>query len=249
SQSSTYGKGVAPLAVDGNTTGTSPWIPDIQHTANENTPWWQVDLGADHSIDDIRIFNRGDGFSSRLSDFHVFVSASPFPAQATLSELTADGGIADYHFTGTAGAQETLAFDTEGRYVRVQLSGNGILHMAEVEVLGCPIEDGSESSTSSKQFFNTKSNTIETSKVIFDIDLVPNPVLEHVELRAIGEGGAIGLAVYDGNGRLVLQREFGTPLSAGNPRTLEVSRLAKGVYQLYFTLADGSSFVEKLVKE
>ena len=45
SQSSTYGIGEASYAVDGNTSGTSPWTADLQHTRNESQPWWEVDLG------------------------------------------------------------------------------------------------------------------------------------------------------------------------------------------------------------
>ncbi|MEM6633671.1 MAG: discoidin domain-containing protein, partial [Bacteroidota bacterium] len=73
-QSSTYGNGVAALAVDGNLIGTSPWSADLQHTNNESQPWWEVDLAARSKIDSIRIYNRSDCCEERLKDFYVLVS-------------------------------------------------------------------------------------------------------------------------------------------------------------------------------
>ena len=137
-QSSTYGAGLASYANDGSTTGTSPWSADLQHTQNQAQPWWEVDLGSPSQIEQINIFNRTDGSQARLKNFYVFISATPMASTATWSELQNDPAVESVHFPGTAGGVESLAMDLQGRYVRIQLSGNGILHMAEVEVMGCP---------------------------------------------------------------------------------------------------------------
>ena len=139
SQSSTYGFGNASLAIDGNQTGSSPWIADLQHTQNQAQPWWQVDLGQYSQIDGLTIYNRSDGFQNRLKDFYVLISSSPINS-SSLSSLLADPAIEQFFFSGSAGSTASIPTDVEGRYVRIQLSGNGVLHMAEVEVTGCPAD-------------------------------------------------------------------------------------------------------------
>ena len=142
SQSSTYGKGDASLAIDGNTTGDNPWSADLQHTTNEAMPWWQVDLGQQADIKGIRIYNRtstSQYLLDRLRNFWVFVSTEPLSGdlQTNLNNpqvlkyfMTETGTVLDVPLTGI------------GQYVQVQLGEAGILHMAEVEVNGCPVESG-----------------------------------------------------------------------------------------------------------
>ncbi|MEM6630148.1 MAG: discoidin domain-containing protein [Bacteroidota bacterium] len=137
-QSSTYGNGEADLAIDGNTTGTSPWSADLQHTTNELQPWWEVDLGAKSKIDSIILYNRTDGFQFRLSDFYILISDSPM--EGTAEELLADPAISQTFFLGGAGLSASIPMNDEGRYVRIQLMTTSLLHMAEVEVIGCNLE-------------------------------------------------------------------------------------------------------------
>jgi hypothetical protein len=71
-QSSTHGSSHAGLAVDGNTDGNFH-RGSCTHT-NSDSPmpaWWQVDLDGVASIDEVRIWNRGDCCSDRLRDFEV----------------------------------------------------------------------------------------------------------------------------------------------------------------------------------
>ena len=65
--------GPASVAVDGNTNGLYQ-NGSVTHTANEATPWWQVDLGASQSVGTVTLFNRTDCCSNRLTNFYVFVS-------------------------------------------------------------------------------------------------------------------------------------------------------------------------------
>ena len=59
-QSSNYGYGLAPNAVDGDT--STEYIRDrsCTHTNPERDPWWFVDLQGKYSVQEIRITNRGD---------------------------------------------------------------------------------------------------------------------------------------------------------------------------------------------
>ena len=136
-QSSTYGNGVSSIAVDGNTTGSSPWTADLQHTNSEFQPWWQVDLGSSSDIQEVIIHNRTDCCQGRLNNFYVLWSNEPFNASATLDQLLADPNVSKVNFTGAAGLEESIAVNAEGRYVRIQHTRDVQLHLAEVEVIGC----------------------------------------------------------------------------------------------------------------
>ncbi|SHJ83212.1 Ig-like domain-containing protein, partial [Pseudozobellia thermophila] len=143
-QSSVYGNGLASLAVDGNRVGGTPHsnsqgIADLQHTQEETSPWWQIDLGSSYFLEELLIYNRTDKLQSRLRDFHVFVSNTPFSTQESLQDLLENSNISDYYFAGSASLEETIELRTDGRFIRIQLSDNGILHMSEVEILGCII--------------------------------------------------------------------------------------------------------------
>jgi arylsulfatase A-like enzyme len=90
--------------------------------------WWEVDLGEQIDIETIRIWNRTDCCAVRLSRYWVLVSDHPdaAPGEAgTFAHLEMD----------PAGSPSQIAVGASGRYVRVQLSGNGLLSLAEVEVL------------------------------------------------------------------------------------------------------------------
>ncbi|MGS0526928.1 Ig-like domain-containing protein [Zobellia nedashkovskayae] len=138
-QSNTYGGGLASYAIDGNIQGSSASYAgaDLQHTIREDNPWWELDLESDYIIDSLKIYNRSNGFHSRLKNFYVFISDVPFPSVSTIEGLKANTNIFQYFFEGSASELETIPLKTNGRFIRIQVEGNGILHMAEVEAIGC----------------------------------------------------------------------------------------------------------------
>jgi lysophospholipase L1-like esterase/glucose/arabinose dehydrogenase/azurin len=75
-QSSTYDGGEASRAIDGNTEGAFS-AGGMSHTReNDKNPWWEVDLGAEHPIDSVVIWNRtedDDKYASRLDGFRLLV--------------------------------------------------------------------------------------------------------------------------------------------------------------------------------
>ena len=134
SQSSTSYGGVASRAVDGNI-NPSYSGNSVTHTSNEANAWWQVDLGQNYDISQVKIANRGDGLESRLSNFDVFVSSTDMTGKS-FSQIANDSSVTRTRFSGTAGAQVKLNSPGTGRYVRVQLAGKGYLSLAEVKVFG-----------------------------------------------------------------------------------------------------------------
>jgi len=143
-------------AVDGNTSGVFA-EGSVTVTPQQNAPWWQIDLGATRDIANIRVWNRSEGScdgqpcQSQLNNFYVFISNTPFEEIAGSNNPTTLANAANvraYFHSGPAG--EVTNFLTlrsnpgdtanplpvRGRYVRVQLSGAGVLSLAEVQIFG-----------------------------------------------------------------------------------------------------------------
>jgi hypothetical protein len=134
SQSSDLVGGVAARAVDGNVDGQ--WSNgSVTHTALETQAWWEVDLGKAAVIETVRVWNRTDCCSARLRDFYVLVSDVPF-ASTDLATVLAQDGVSAYFVADTGGSPTAVDVARSGRYVRVQLSLENYLSLAEVEVFG-----------------------------------------------------------------------------------------------------------------
>ena len=138
-QSSLAHGGVPERAIDNNTNGV--WGQgSVTHTAQGNENYWTLDLGSVQNIDNITLWNRTDSCcSSRLSDFHVFVSDVPFTGTSVASSV-GQSGVFDYFHSGAASASTDVTVNRTGRYVRVQLTATGStgspLSLAEVQVFG-----------------------------------------------------------------------------------------------------------------
>src|SRR6266542_3471458 len=134
SQSSTSFGGESSRGVDGNTSGN--WGDNsVSHTNFEHQPWWQVDLGSVQQIGTVRLWNRTDCCSERLSNFYVLVSDNPF-SSTDLTTTINQAGVSSYYTAGPAGLLTEIGVGRSGRYVRVQLAGDNYLSLAEVEVMG-----------------------------------------------------------------------------------------------------------------
>ena len=224
-QSSTYGNGIASLAIDGQTQGSSPWSANLQHTGNQFQPWWQVDLGARHNIDNIKIFNRTNTFQSRLNNFYVLISTTPF-SNDSLEDILTNNAVFSQNFEGEAGAEETLSIEAEGRYLRIQLTGQGILHMAEVQIMGCPIDiqgTGLRMALSEIQVESQHNNIIELSPVPADDVLNVNYFFKGTSQSPVE------LSLFDNLGRQVLTKIIDEDSFSGR---MNVSQLTAGVYVL-----------------
>ncbi len=95
--------GPARLAIDGNTDGDYQTAKSTTHTAQENDPWWEVDLGSGQPLERVVVHNRTDGGTAeRLNNFRVVlldakrrpllartVSAVPLPSVAVVLPRTA----------------------------------------------------------------------------------------------------------------------------------------------------------------
>jgi|GEM_PF-6475262 len=147
-QASDYPGNSAARAVDGNTNGSYGYN-SVTHTLYEMNAWWQVDLGASAELAEIELFNRTDCCTSRLQNFTVFVSDTPFGSRS-YDDLKNDASIWQYHHTGAVATSVDIRALTQGRYVRVQLDHQDYLSLAEVQIWGSdsvPVVNGNWSNS------------------------------------------------------------------------------------------------------
>jgi hypothetical protein len=138
-QSSQLGNFDSSLAVDGNNNGDFA-AGSVFHTNPEKSPWFEVDLGQQETLNVVRIWNRTDCCQERLSDYWIFLSEQPFPKDATPAALAQNPGIWRKHVLIAANPSTIFPMGAaHGRYLRVQadaLTGDRVLHFAEIEVFG-----------------------------------------------------------------------------------------------------------------
>ncbi|QCW99408.1 carbohydrate-binding protein [Aggregatimonas sangjinii] len=136
-QSTTAYGGSAARAIDGNTSGV--WSQSsVTHTSSSYRPWWQVQLGSDYNIGDIKIWNRTDCCTGRLNNFDVFVYNSV--------------GTLVHKSTITATPSPSVTVRTggvRGSRVRIKLKGTNALSLAEVQVFESNGDDGGGGGTAS----------------------------------------------------------------------------------------------------
>ena len=132
--------GSASKAVDGNTSGVfftgNNNTSSVSATQNEYQAYWQVDLGAEYNLEQVKIYNRTDG-TDKTDDCYLIISSTPF-GNADLNTALAQANYSHYE-QGAVGTPsiENLPSGTSGRYLRIQLQSTGYLVLAEVEVFGC----------------------------------------------------------------------------------------------------------------
>ncbi len=134
-ESSNYtGAYPASRAVDGNSNPAD--FSTFNHTNADPNAWWQLDLGSPHQINTINVHNTNN-VPTRLQNFYVFVSDSPF-SSTNLATTLAQPGVSSYYMAGQAGFPSIFTINRSGRYIRVQFNKTDYLHMSELEVIGYP---------------------------------------------------------------------------------------------------------------
>ncbi|MEM6965279.1 MAG: acetylxylan esterase [Bacteroidota bacterium] len=145
-QHSTQFNAMASRALDGNTNGDFWGGSSVSLTNWVNNAWWEVDLGNVADIEQIKIWNRSDCCQNALSDYQILVSENPFNS-TELSSAMNQAGVQSFYQANQAGTPTSVNINATGRYVRIQLEGQGFLALAEVEVLGCEGSSGGGGNT------------------------------------------------------------------------------------------------------
>ncbi len=135
-QSSNGWGGIASRAIDGNINGSYS-ARSVTHTQNDQNAWWQVDLGESYDLTEIKIWNRTDCCTSRLSNFRIFISDEPF-SSTNIHATRIQAGVTELDHSETVDRIDIRKLKQSGRYVRIQQIGTEYLSLAEVEVFGHP---------------------------------------------------------------------------------------------------------------
>lgn len=112
----------AEIAVDGVTEGNA-MMEQCAWTQKEMQPWWRVDLGKTQPIKSIEIFERTDNEMGQLRNFTVSVLDRAGNTVWSQVVKTIKGSSIEFELP-----------KVEGRFVKVQLNGEGELLLAEVIV-------------------------------------------------------------------------------------------------------------------
>jgi FkbM family methyltransferase len=126
-----FGKTVqadAAVATNGDTTS-----PTFCHTNDEETPWWQVDLGDCFVVEQLRIFNRRD-LPARLRRFTVLVSLSG--TSGSWLEIGRKNNDVVFGEGNDIPFVLRPKIRTVARFVRIRKDEPGFLHFRECDVLG-----------------------------------------------------------------------------------------------------------------
>ena len=103
--------------------------------SNEQDPWWQVDLGREHRLDRVVIYNRCGSSAARTRHIQVWVAGEDGDeACKTFEEVYQHDGTV---FQGVEGEPLVVSFaeqDVTARVVRLQIPGRCSFALDEVEV-------------------------------------------------------------------------------------------------------------------
>jgi hypothetical protein len=100
------------------------------HTARQQDPWWQVDLGGFFNITEIRLYNALDHTAGRFRHFSLAVSIDGQSwAEICRKEDDSPVGGVDGNFYTWRGV-----WPAWGRFVRVTLLAMDYLHLSQVEI-------------------------------------------------------------------------------------------------------------------
>ncbi|MBD3176678.1 MAG: hypothetical protein GF320_15970 [Armatimonadia bacterium] len=106
------------------------------HTAHDDPPWWQVDLGQSQPIDRVVIYNRTNGVSERAAELILKVSGDG----DSWRQVYQHDGTVFYGHPDHAPLEVSLD-DVTARYVRVELPVKTALHLDEVQIYGPDSDD------------------------------------------------------------------------------------------------------------
>ena len=169
SQTSTAHGGSAARAIDRNKSGNY-WQNSVTHTRSQYKPYWQVKWNTDYVINEVKIYNRTDCCTSRLSNFKVLV-------------YNASGNIVfTRNHSGTVGSPLTInTGGVVGKHVRIQLNGTNPLSLAEVEVFGYAENASERSSYSEDNFLHAQKEMGQRVALTWMVDDLHAPVRYEVE--------------------------------------------------------------------
>ena len=170
----------AALGVDGNTAGSVDvggeadlvYLSPSADTLG-GLPYYDINLGSIHNLEEIRVYPRADCCPEQLEDFFIMIGRTSMEGRS-LSSLITDTTVNKFQYVGAAPNGEPIIFDlpsgTIGQHIRLTRTANERLIFSEIEAYGCGL--------GSPQFFFY--SAADTSQLV-DLDpssliqIYPNP--------------------------------------------------------------------------
>ena len=156
-QSSTDGGGEASRAIDGNTNGSFD-ASSTTMTKAQDSPWWELDLGAETPLEELAIWNRTDrGLGTRLADFKLLAldaqrktvwerTLNAVPSPVTRLRIPAEKEVklqnasADYSESGYE-VSKVVDGNTDAKNGWSIGDRTGLVHAASFELEGKPFDE------------------------------------------------------------------------------------------------------------
>ena len=134
-QSSNNENNHAHYAIDGIYTASLE-EGNISMTLEEESPWWEIDLGESYILNGIKIWYTDEAYESGLGDYYILFSEFPFSGTNLNTEISSP--LVNYVHVETAltNGYEIPLNLSHARYIRIQLNGTGILSFIEIEIPG-----------------------------------------------------------------------------------------------------------------
>jgi len=139
SQSSTGFGGIASFAIDGNTSGQFSDLTVTHTDTGDQIPWWTLTLNETQIVESIRIWNRVDCCSERLSNFRVTLWATEEKNNLDDRIFLAEFGGASNTFVDSFLDIPVPAGLPPAKSIHIEIPGDGTgtqryLSLAEVEI-------------------------------------------------------------------------------------------------------------------
>ena len=234
SQSSTLNGKTAGNAIDGDT------ATSYSSTLMNPQAWWQVDLGAVYNLTSIEIWNRTDN-GAKLTDFYVFISATPFQSTRVADTLS-QTGVSYRHYQQITTRPLTITLNEAGQYIRIQLAGTDFLQLSEVKVFSTspsPTPTNTATITLTPTITNTPTKTSTptiTSTFTATSTTTPTPTATLPPGTMSGSvTGPGGVALADINIDLISINDFTTRIGTAHTN-------ANGIYVIN-GIPEGQSFI------
>ena len=121
-----YLDGEAFRAIDGNKSQDFRQ-KSCTYTNYQSNPWWTADMHSSIFITQVKIWNREDLYSDRLTDYLIYIGDDADYTQ----NPTCNGGI---YYTGS----QNVTCNMKGRYITIELKDSNYLQLCEVEAYSTP---------------------------------------------------------------------------------------------------------------
>ncbi|MEO0044020.1 MAG: hypothetical protein RL329_3468, partial [Bacteroidota bacterium] len=225
---------VAAKAIDNNTSGTA------SRTNTDHNAWWQIDLGVQHNITEVKLWNKVETNLTTARDYYVFVSENPMNS-TSVNTTFYQSGVTVFYQSGNMARPTTIPIAKKGRYVRIQLRGKGALNMAEFQVMGCVTPTISNIPTS-----GLRKQTLLESDVKADFTVYPNPTSGDLRLNLQSFEHEDGiLSIHNFAGMNVLQQSLKDMPMELNLQLSELN-LPNGIY-IVTIVHQGQSYSKRFV--